>query len=433
MCRAKIEINPAPCIEGTRSSDREGVLTQPLSAEYKRAGLTRGWINRRRTKAVWLGKVKIGDGAPISVQSMTKTVATDIKATIKQIKELEALGCEIIRVAIPNHKSALALSQIKREIKIPIEADIHFNPELALESIKQGVDGIRLNPGNITDKEAIIEIVKLAHRKHIPIRVGLNSGSVNGWLRSNLRHQLFPRKPVPLSMSHPPLRPDGYRGGIAKDGSGMTKDGKSLAQASLEYVNFLESLKFNDIMISLKSSDVISTIYAYRYVAGLCEYPLHLGVTASGTLDDATIKSSIGIGSLLLEGIGDTIRVSITGPPHDEVRIGYKILQSLGLRRQKVEIISCPTCGRCEIDIIKIVQKLRGILEKESLSPKGNSIKVAVMGCVVNGPGEAMECDIGIAGGKDFGFLFKNGERIRKIPESKIVTELVKEIRALSL
>ncbi|MFH0889356.1 MAG: flavodoxin-dependent (E)-4-hydroxy-3-methylbut-2-enyl-diphosphate synthase [Planctomycetota bacterium] len=365
-------------------------------------------IKRRKTRGIWVGKVKIGDGAPISVQSMTKTDPADISATVKQIKELENLGCEIIRLAIPHHNAASVISLIKRKITIPIEADIHFNPKLALESIKQGVDAIRLNPGNITDKNAISEIVKASHKVHIPIRVGVNSGSISGWFKSSLRHQIAPNKRVPKTMW------------------------QAMADAALEYSKYLESLNFKDIIISLKASDVISTVNAYRYVSNLCDYPLHLGITASGPTNDATIKSSIGIGALLLEGIGDTIRVSLTGPSHEEIKVGYKILQSLGLRSQRFEIISCPTCGRCEIDIIRITQKVESILGKTLKLDSGyKNIKIGIMGCVVNGPGEAVGCDICIAGGKGFGFLFKDGKRIRKVPESRIVTELIKEIREI--
>lgn len=363
-------------------------------------------IKRRKTRPVYIGKVKVGGGAPVSVQSMTKTDSADVSATVQQIKELEELGCEIIRLAIPEHRAALALAQIKKKIRIPIEADIHFNPKLALESIKQGVDSVRLNPGNITDPEAIAAIVKSARRAGIPIRVGLNSGSVKGWFKSALRRKIAPGKSIPKS------------------------NWQSIAEAALEYAKYLQSLHFNDMMLSLKCSDVVTTVNAYRYVAGKCDYPLHLGVTASGTIEDAAIKSSIGIGGLLLDGIGDTLRVSITGAPHDEVKIGYKILQSLGLRKTGLEIISCPTCGRCEMDIVRITERVRSLLENAP-SLRRKDARVAIMGCVVNGPGEAEECDIGIAGGDGFGFLFKNGKRIRKIPEAKIVTELVKEIKAL--
>ncbi len=363
-------------------------------------------IKRRKTRSVHIGKVKVGGGASVSVQSMTKTDSADVSATVRQIKELEELGCEIIRLAIPNHQSALALAQIKKKIRIPIEADIHFNPKLALESIRQGVDSVRLNPGNITDPDAIAAIVKAARRAGIPIRVGLNSGSVKGWFKSALRSKIAPGKSIPKN------------------------NWQSISEAALEYAKYLQSLHFNDMMISLKASDVVTTVNAYRYVAGKCDYPLHLGVTASGTIEDATIKSAIGIGGLLLDGIGDTLRVSITGPPHDEVKIGYKILQSLGLRKTGLEIISCPTCGRCEMDIVRIAEKVKSLLGNTP-ALKRKDARVAIMGCVVNGPGEAEECDIGIAGGDGFGFLFKNGKRIRKIPESKIVAELVKEIKAL--
>lgn len=362
-------------------------------------------IKRKKTRSLWVRDVKIGNNAPISVQSMTKKKSTDINATVKQIKELEDLGCEIIRLAVPDMPSAQVISKIKKKIRIPIEADIHFNPKLALEVIKQGVDSLRLNPGNLTNKEAITEIVKQCLHLKIPIRVGVNSGSVNGWFKSSLRRQLKIRSKKPQN------------------------PWQAMTAAALEYCSLLESLKFHNIMISLKASDVVSTILAYRHIAESCDYPLHLGVTASGTITDATVKSSIGIGSLLMDGIGDTIRVSVTGPPHDEVKIGYRILRSLNLRSSGIEVISCPTCGRCEIDIIKMAERIK--LATEKIPHVNNHIKVAVMGCVVNGPGEAEECDIGIAGGKGFGFLFRKGKRLRKIPAQKIVPELLKEVNIL--
>jgi len=362
-------------------------------------------IVRRETRKLLVGNVVVGGNAPISVQSMTKTKPTDIKATVKQIRELEELGCEIIRLAIPDMPGALALSKIKKQIRIPIEADIHFNPKLALESIRQGVDSIRLNPGNLTNIEAIKEIAEQCRKKHIPIRIGVNSGSVAGWFRSKLHREINPSAKIP------------------------EQPWQVMADAALEYCQLLEKFKFTDLMISLKASDVVSTILAYRYIAKLCIYPLHLGITASGTLSDATVKSSVGIGSLLMDGIGDTIRVSITGTPHDEVKIGYKILQSLNLRKTGIEVISCPTCGRCEIDLVKMAERIKSFTEK--LPSGGRNLKVAVMGCVVNGPGEAEECDIGIAGGKGFGFLFKKGKRVRKITKTRIVPELINEIKSL--
>jgi len=342
----------------------------------------------------------VGGGTPVSVQTMTKTPTEDIRATVRQIHELEALGCQIVRFAIPRLSSAQAIAPIKKQIHIPIEADIHFNPKLALESIKSGADSIRLNPGNVTDKEAIKEIVKQAKAKHIPIRVGVNSGSVAGWAKRSTAS----RKKLEVW--------------------------EEMVQAALAYSQYLESLKFRDIMVSLKASDVPSTVKAYRKIAKLCDYPLHLGVTAAGPLEDSIVKSAIGIGSLLLDGIGDTIRVSITGSPHDEVRTAYQILEAAGLRKPKLEIISCPTCGRCEINVVKYVTQFKKLVNsKTGLTSKlRRPVKVAIMGCVVNGPGEAKEADIGVAGGRGFAFLFKHGQKIRQITPGKIITSLVDEL-----
>jgi (E)-4-hydroxy-3-methylbut-2-enyl-diphosphate synthase len=354
-------------------------------------------IKRHKTREVMIGNVRIGNNSPISIQSMTKTKTEDIKATVRQIRELEDLGCHIIRIAIPRMSSALAIHSIKRQVNIPIEADIHFNPKLALESIKQGIDAVRLNPGNLQDKNAIKEIVKQAKAKNIPIRVGINSGSVWNWQ------------------------------GIKKN----TPDWQIMVDCAIEYCRYLESLKFHDIMVSLKASDVISTILAYRLMAKKTDYPLHLGVTGTGPLGSATVKSAIGIGTLLLEGIGDTIRVSVTGQPHEEVLIGHEILEALGLGNRGWEIIACPTCGRCELDIVKICGQVKSAINKLTCSHRNKPVKIAVMGCVVNGPGEAREADIGIAGAKDFAFLFKHGERIRKIPTKRLVPEFISEIKKL--
>jgi (E)-4-hydroxy-3-methylbut-2-enyl-diphosphate synthase len=360
-------------------------------------------IKRHKTRAVWIGKVKVGGGAPVSVQSMTKTKTEDIKSTVRQIRELEDLGCQIIRLAIPRMSSAQAISRIKKQIHIPIEADIHFNPELALEVIKQGVDSVRLNPGNTTDKDAIREVVIQAKKRKIPIRVGVNSGSVH--------HEGAPQARW------------GHKGNNIEE---------TMVNCAIGFSRFLESLKFRDIMVSLKASDVVSTINAYRLIAEKTDYPLHVGVTAAGPLNSSIIKSAIGIGSLLMDGIGDTIRVSVTGAPHDEVRIGHEILESLELAKRRVpEIIACPTCGRCEIDIIKIVKQVQDALASSKLKAISSKLKIAIMGCVVNGPGEAREADIGIAGGKDFAFLFKHGKKIRKVPSGKIVPELLREISKL--
>lgn len=347
--------------------------------------------NRRKTRTVMVGSVEVGGNAPISIQSMTNTHTDDIEATVKQIHELEALKCNIIRVAVPDVKTVKCLGEIKKRINIPLVADIHFGHNLAIEAIKQGVDKIRINPGNMKKKDKLEEIVHLAKDKGIPIRIGVNSGSI----RSN---------------------------------NGQEEDlVKLMVNTTLRYCEHFESLGFKDIIVSLKASDVQKTMDAYRSMAKQCDYPLHLGITAAGAPDDAIIKSSIGIGGMLSEGIGDTLRVSFTGPPHQEIKAGYKILEALGLaKRTDAEIISCPTCGRCEIDLLNIVNEV-----KKRLPSQKKSVQIAVMGCIVNGPGEAMEADIGIAGGKGVGFLFKKGEKIRKIPESEMVSTLLEEIESI--
>ncbi|MBI4712844.1 MAG: flavodoxin-dependent (E)-4-hydroxy-3-methylbut-2-enyl-diphosphate synthase [Planctomycetes bacterium] len=397
-------------------------------------------IKRHKTRAVWIGPVKVGGGAPISIQSMTKTDATDIKATVRQIKELEDAGCEIIRIAIPDMATAQVIAAIKRQIKIPVEADIHFNPKLALEVISQGVDSVRLNPGNIpawggtplslrTNKDAIREIVRQALKRKIPIRVGVNSGSVP--------QEISPQRQRSVREHNVQDR----RGLVSSSLRGKRTVWERMVDAALDYCRYLESLKFRDIMVSLKASDTVSTILAYRKIAAVSDYPLHLGVTAAGPAMDSSVKSAIGIGTLLLEGIGDTIRVSVTGASVDEVRIGQRILEAVGLRQPAIEVISCPTCGRCKIDVIKMTEELNTALDKfrnprlrrgfggQAQSAIRNT-KVAVMGCVVNGPGEAKEADIGIAGGVGFGFLFKHGKKIKKVKQSQIVRELVKQIIA---
>ncbi|MGR3310487.1 MAG: flavodoxin-dependent (E)-4-hydroxy-3-methylbut-2-enyl-diphosphate synthase [Candidatus Brocadiales bacterium] len=345
-------------------------------------------ITRRKTRAVFAGCVQIGDGAPISVQSMTKTHTNDVAGTIRQIKELEEMGCQIIRAAVPTINDAKCLGEIKKAIRIPLVADIHFSARLALEAIAQGVDKIRINPGNIKDRAKVEQIVLAAKNKGVSIRIGVNSGSI----RCN----------------------------------GNEKDELTdlMVKKTLEYCEHFESLGFKDMVLSLKASDVPRTIQAYRSVAKQCDYPLHLGITAAGPPSTATIKSAIGIGSLLSEGIGDTLRVSFTGSPMLEVECGYEILEALRLSKpREAELISCPTCGRCEIDLVKIVNEVG-----EKLPPRLKGLQIAIMGCVVNGPGEAKEVDIGVAGGKGFGLLFKKGREIRRIPESQMVSELLAEI-----
>ncbi len=329
----------------------------------------------------------MGGNSPISVQTMTKTHTEDIDATVKQIKELEAAGCNIVRVAVPTIVTAKCLGAIKRQINIPLVADIHFGHHLALEAISQGVDKIRINPGNMKDRKKLEEIIKAAKDKGIPIRIGVNSGSIRDV-------------------------------GIHEELTAL------MVKTVLQYCEHFESLGFKDIVLSLKASDVPSTLEAYRSIATQCDYPLHLGVTAAGPPSLATIKSAIGIGGLLSEGIGDTLRVSYTGASELEVEAGFDILEALGLyKRRRADLISCPTCGRCEIDLVKIVEQVRHRLPNDK-----KHLQIAIMGCIVNGPGEAREVDIGIAGGKGFGFLFKKGEKVRKIPEDRMVDELLEEI-----
>ncbi len=353
-------------------------------------------MKRRKTRQVSVGKVKIGGGAPVSIQSMTKTDTRDIRATIRQIKELEKEGCEIIRVAIPDREAAKAIPKIKKRIKIPLIADIHFDYKLALEAMENGADGIRINPGNIRNKEKIIQIVRKSKKKRIPIRIGVNSGSLD-------------RKK--------------YKGPLAR----------VMVRSALDSIKIFEKERFYNIIVSLKASDVLTTIEAYRLMAKRCNYPFHLGITATGLPPSGIIKSALGIGSLLLEGIGDTIRVSLTDLPQEEVRVGYEILRALGLRKG-IEILACPTCGRCEINLIKIAKEVEKELQCSMFNVQCSMpLKVAIMGCVVNGPGEAREADIGIAGGRKTGIIFRKGRVIKTVKEKDLVKELLRETKKLQV
>lgn len=343
-------------------------------------------------KSVNVGNLVIGGNAPITVQSMTTTDTRDVAKTIQQIKRLEEVGCDIVRVAVLDDEACNAISQIKKQIKIPLVADIHFDYRLAIQSIKNGADKIRINPGNIGSIDRVKEVVKVAKEYGIPIRIGVNSGS----LRKDLLEKY----------------------------NGPTKE--AMVEGAISNIKILEDLDFDDIVISLKSSDVVKTIDAYSLMNEKTNYPLHIGVTEAGTKWLGTIKSSIGIGSLLARGIGDTIRVSLTSDPVDEVVTGIEILKSLGLRKKGIKFISCPTCGRCQINLIEIANKIQ-----ENLVNIDKDITVAVMGCAVNGPGEAKEADIGIAGGKNEALLFKKGKIIRKIPEHLIIQELLAEIEKM--
>ncbi|MFC1515444.1 flavodoxin-dependent (E)-4-hydroxy-3-methylbut-2-enyl-diphosphate synthase [Thermodesulfobacteriota bacterium] len=344
---------------------------------------------RKTTRRIMVGDVKVGDMAPITVQSMTNTFTEDVPATVSQIKRLEQAGCEIVRVAVPTEAAAEAISSIKKEISIPLIADIHFDYRLAIASAKAGADGLRLNPGNIGSKKKIKSVVDCAKAFDMPIRIGVNSGSLEKDL--------------------------------------MKKYGEATAEAMVEsafrHVELLTSLDFNQIKISLKASDVPRTVEAYRLLSSKTDFPLHVGVTEAGGLFPGTVKSSLGIGMLLSEGIGDTIRVSLTRDPVEEVRVGYEILKALDIRRYGPDIISCPTCGRSKIDIFGIVEQV-----ERALIFKPIPIKIAIMGCVVNGPGEAKEADIGVAGGDGTGVLFKKGKVIKKFPEEKLAEVLLREV-----
>ncbi len=347
------------------------------------------YIQRKKTKKIRVGDIFFGGDSPISVQSMTNTDTRDIKATVDQIKSLEAAGCDIARLAILDNEAATAIGEIKKLVKIPLVADIHYDYRLAVECMKNGVDKIRLNPGNIGGNDRVKIVAGMAKERGIPIRIGVNSGSVEK--------------------------------GILDKFGGVTAEG--MVESALAHVAMLENVDFNDIAISIKASSVPMTIAAYRLLSEKCSYPLHVGVTEAGTVYKGTIKSSVGIGCLLAEGIGDTIRVSLTGDPVEEIKAGKQILKSLGLLREGIEIVSCPTCGRTQVNLIDIANSIEPLLEKMD-----KNIKVAIMGCAVNGPGEAKDADIGIAGGVNEVLLFKKGRIIRKIPQENVVEELLREI-----
>lgn len=349
-------------------------------------------MQRKETKIIKVGDVFIGGNNPISVQSMTNTKTRDIKSTIEQIRKLEDAGCHIIRCAITNIEDAQAIPEIKKEISIPIIGDIQYDYKIALEAVKYGVDGLRLNPGNIGSLNNVREIVKACRKKGISIRVGVNSGSI--------KQEYL----------------DKYNG----------VNENSMVYSALEQVRLLESMDFFDIKLSLKASSVPLSIKTYEKISNILNYPLHLGITEAGPIGRGTIKSAVGIGAILSRGIGDTIRVSLTGDPVEEVKVGKEILKSLGLLKDGIEIISCPTCGRTNIDLISIVEEAERRLEGID-----KNISVAIMGCAVNGPGEAREADIGIAGGDGEGLIFKKGQIVKKVKEKELLDELIKEINKL--
>nr|WP_155326138.1 flavodoxin-dependent (E)-4-hydroxy-3-methylbut-2-enyl-diphosphate synthase [Desulfosarcina ovata] len=348
-----------------------------------------GGIQRRKTRRIMVGGVAVGDGAPISVQSMTNTKTDDVAATVAQIGQLSRAGCEIVRVAVPDQAAADAIARIKQAIDIPLIADIHFDYRLAIASARAGADGLRFNPGNIGSATNVRALVDCAKDCGIPIRVGVNAGS--------LEKDILEK----------------YDGATAR----------GMVESAMRHVDLLQDLDFHNIKISIKASDVPRTIAAYRLLSRQTDLPLHVGVTEAGSLYSGIVKSALGIGSLLAEGIGDTLRVSLTRDPVEEVRVGYEILRALDIRHRGPEIISCPTCGRCEIPLFDIVERV-----EKALLTCTTPVKLAIMGCVVNGPGEAREADIGVAGGRGVGILFKKGQVIKKFPEDQLVDVVLEAV-----
>lgn len=346
-------------------------------------------MKREHTKIVQIGDVKIGGGHPIAIQSMTNTKTEDVQATVAQILALEAVGCEIIRCAVPTMEAAEAIREIKKQIHIPLVADIHFDYRLAIAAIENGADKIRINPGNIGDQERVRKVVEKAKEYQVPIRVGVNSGSLEKEL-------------------------------VEKYG-GVTAEG--IVESALDKVALIENMGYDNVVVSIKSSDVMMCVKAHEILSEKCNYPLHIGITESGTVTSGNIKSSVGLGIMLYQGLGDTIRVSLTGDPLEEIKSAKLILKTLGLRKGGIEVVSCPTCGRTQIDLIGLANEVENMVADIPLD-----IKVAVMGCVVNGPGEAKEADIGIAGGVGEGLLIKKGKIIKKVKEEELLESLRQEL-----
>ena len=374
-------------------------------------------IRRRVSKTIHVGDVPVGGQSPITVQSMTKTDTRDVKATVNQIRELEAIGCDIIRPAVPDMEAAQALKEIVKRVRIPVIADIHFHYQLALEAIEAGVDGLRLNPGNIRDREKVELVVKAAKQREIPIRIGVNFGSL------------------------PPVGQIGKFGGLRRHTDGVNKlakvgentDGQPtvvdhMVATALWEIGVLEDMDFDLIKISLKAFDVPTTVEAYRKLAYLVPYPMHLGITEAGTSKAGSIRSAVGLGYLLYEGIGDTIRVSLSADSKEEIVAGYEILKSLNLREKGTTLVACPSCGRADVDVIKLANTVDTLLQEKSYN-----VKVAVMGCEVNGPGEAKDADIGIAAGVGRAVIFRKGEKTRVVEESEMLAALMEEVEKVAL
>ncbi len=369
--------------------------------------------SRRITKPIFAGNVKIGGDADVTVQSMTKTDTRDVQATVRQIKELEDAGCDIIRCAVPDMEAAKAIPDIKKQINIPLVADIHFHYQLALESLKGGVDMLRLNPGNIRDEDRVREVVRAAKERDIPIRIGVNFGSLPpvggiGKTRGFSRHMDMVNK-------------------LPKTGEAVEEGGYSIVDhmvaTALWEIGLLEDLDFDLIKISMKAFDVPTTVDAYRRLADMVPYPLHLGITESGTVKSGSIRSAIGLGLLLYEGIGDTVRVSLSGDPVEEVQAGYEILKSLNLRQKGATLVACPSCGRADVDVIKLANTVDEMLKKVD-----SNLKVAVMGCEVNGPGEAKDADVGIAAGNGRAIIFRKGQKARVVAADDMLSALMEEV-----
>jgi (E)-4-hydroxy-3-methylbut-2-enyl-diphosphate synthase len=347
---------------------------------------------KKVTRQIRIGNVEIGGGAPCSVQSMCNTDTRDVTATLTQISGLAKAGCELVRCAVPDMEAAEALGRIKVESPLPVIADIHFDYKLALKVLAGGIDGLRLNPGNIGGRLKVAEVVRAARERLVPIRIGVNAGSLE--------------KKLLVKYGHPTA--------------------EAMVESAMGHVRILEELGYDQIKISLKASDVMKTVEAYRLLAAEVDYPLHIGITEAGTTFSGTIKSAVGLGILLADGIGDTLRVSLTGDPVDEVRVGFEILKALGIRHRGVNFVSCPTCGRCQINLVGVAEEV-----ERRLMGIDKPLTVAVMGCVVNGPGEAREADVGIAGGRGEGLLFRHGEVVRKVPENELADALMDEVEKL--
>ena len=373
-------------------------------------------IKRRITKPVYVGNVKVGGDAPVTVQSMTKTDTRDVAATVQQIRELEEVGCDIIRSAIPDMEAAQAIPEIKKQINIPLVADIHFHYQLALECIRGGVDMLRLNPGNIRDEEKVKLVVQAAKERQIPIRIGVNFGSL------------------------PPVGGIGKTGGFSRHLDMVNKLPKAGEGTEGEYsivdhmvatalweISILEALDFDLIKISLKAFDIPTTVEAYQRIADMVPYPLHLGITEAGTARSGSIRSAIGLGLLLYDGIGDTIRVSLSSDPRDEVHAGYDILKSLNIRQKGTTLVACPSCGRADVDVIKLANDVDEMLKKLD-----KNVKVAVMGCEVNGPGEAKDADVGIAAGAGRAVIFRKGQKSRVVAADDMLTAIMEEVEAVA-